>query len=66
MTRAERRNHRIIGPDRKKRIAGGSGTAVYDVNTLLRKFDKTRLLMRKMTKNRKAQSALLSQLSTKA
>jgi signal recognition particle subunit SRP54 len=62
MTRAERRNHRIIGPSRRKRIAKGSGTAVYDVNKLLKKFEKSRLMMKKMTKNKKAQSAFLSQL----
>lgn len=62
MTRAERRNHRIIGPSRRKRIARGSGTAVYDVNKLLKKFEKARLMMKKMVKNKKAQSAFLSQL----
>jgi signal recognition particle subunit SRP54 len=62
MTRAERRNHRIIGPSRRKRIARGSGTAVYDVNKLLKKFEKARLMMKKMTKNKKAQAAFLSQL----
>jgi len=62
MTRAERRNHRIIGPSRRKRIARGSGTAVYDVNKLLKKFEKAKLMMKKMTKNKKAQSAFLSQL----
>jgi len=62
MTRAERRNHRIIGPSRRKRIAKGSGTAVYDVNKLLKKFEKSRLMMKKMTRNKKAQSAFLSQL----
>jgi signal recognition particle subunit SRP54 len=62
MTRAERRNHRIIGPSRRKRIARGSGTAVYDVNKLLKNFEKARLMMKKMTKNKKAQSAFLAQL----
>ena len=62
MTRAERRNHRIIGPSRRKRIAKGSGTAVYNVNKLLKKFEKARLMMKKMTRNKKAQSAFLSQL----
>jgi signal recognition particle subunit SRP54 len=62
MTRSERRNHRIIGPSRRKRIARGSGTAVYDVNKLLKKFEKARLMMKKMARNKKAQSAFLSQL----
>jgi signal recognition particle subunit SRP54 len=63
MTPAERRNHRIIGPSRRTRIARGSGTAVFEVNRLLKKFEKSRMLMKKMTKNRKAQENLLSQFA---
>jgi signal recognition particle subunit SRP54 len=63
MTPAERSNHRMIGPGRRTRIARGSGTAVFDVNKLLKKFEKTRLMMKKMTKNRKAQEMLLSQFA---
>jgi signal recognition particle subunit SRP54 len=63
MTPSERRNHRIIGPSRRRRIARGSGTPVYEVNKLLGKFEKARTMMKKMSKNRKAQQALLSQLS---
>jgi len=63
MTPTERSNHRMIGPGRRTRIARGSGTAVFDVNKLLKKFEKTRLMMKKMTKNRKAQEMLLSQFA---
>jgi signal recognition particle subunit SRP54 len=61
MTPQERRNHRIIGPPRRKRIAKGSGTSVYDVNRLLKKFDKMRNMMKKMSKNKKYQARVLSQ-----
>ncbi len=61
MTPGERRNHRIIGPGRKSRIARGSGTSVFAVNQLLKKFEKTRLMMKKMSKNKKYQQAMLSQ-----
>jgi signal recognition particle subunit SRP54 len=63
MTPTERGNYRMIGPGRRTRIARGSGTAVFEVNTLLKKFEKTKLLMKKMTKNRKAQEMLLSQFA---
>ena len=63
MTPKERANYRMIGPGRRTRIARGSGTAVFEVNRLLRKFEKTRLMMKKMSKNRKAQETLLSQFS---
>jgi signal recognition particle subunit SRP54 len=38
MTPAERRNDQIINGSRRKRIAGGSGTSVEDVNRLLKQF----------------------------
>jgi signal recognition particle subunit SRP54 len=62
MTPGERRNHRIIGPPRRKRIARGSGTSVYEVNRLLKEFEKVRLMMKKATKNKKYQAQLMSQL----
>jgi signal recognition particle subunit SRP54 len=62
MTLQERRNHRIIGPSRKKRIAGGSGTNVFQVNRLLKKFEKMRLMMKKVAKNKKYQAQLMKGL----
>lgn len=64
MTGNERKNYRIIGPSRKKRVARGSGTSVYEVNKLLKKFEKTRLMMKKMSKNKKYQANMLSSLSS--
>ncbi|MBN1524478.1 MAG: signal recognition particle protein [Spirochaetales bacterium] len=60
MTRMERKNPRIIGPTRRKRIANGSGTAVFDVNKLLKKFDKTKNMMRKMSRNKDYQQQLMN------
>lgn len=62
MTPQERQNHRIIGPPRRKRIAHGSGRSVHEVNKLLKKFEKMRLMMKKMTKNKKYQAQVMSQL----
>lgn len=62
MTMQERTNFSIIGPTRRKRIANGSGTYVSDVNRLLKKFEKLRLQMSKMTKNKKYQAALMKQM----
>jgi signal recognition particle subunit SRP54 len=61
MTRKERQNHRIIGPPRKKRIALGSGSTVADVNKLLKNFEKMRLMMKKISKNKKYQAQLMQQ-----
>jgi signal recognition particle subunit SRP54 len=62
MTRKERKNPRIIGPGRRKRIARGSGTAVFDVNKLLKKFDKTKNMMQKVSKNKNYQTQMMSRL----
>ena len=62
MTYAERTNYRIIGPLRRKRIAAGSGTAVYDVNRLLKKFEKMRLTMRKFARNKKYQASMMKHM----
>ncbi len=61
MTKKERENHLIIGPSRRKRIAKGSGTSVAEVNRLIKQFEKTRLAMKKMTKNKGMQQKLMKQ-----
>ena len=62
MTLKERANHRIIGPPRRKRIAKGSGTSVGDVNKLLKQFEKSRLMMKKLSNLKGKQSQMLQSL----
>ncbi|MGO9310888.1 MAG: signal recognition particle protein [Spirochaetia bacterium] len=62
MTPAERKNYRIVGPRRRARVARGSGTSVFEVNRFLKKFEKTCLMMKKMSKSSKYQAQVLSQL----
>ncbi len=38
MTRGERRNVKLLNASRKRRIAGGSGTSVEDVNRLIKQY----------------------------
>jgi len=52
MSRKERQNYLIIGPSRRSRIAKGSGTSVAEVNRLLKKFEKSRAMMKKMTSSK--------------
>lgn len=49
MTREERRNPRIIGGSRKRRIATGSGTTVQEVNQLLGQFRQMQKMMKQLT-----------------
>lgn len=48
MTKQERDKPEIIKSSRRKRIADGSGTSIQDVNQLLKQFDQTKELMKRM------------------
>src|SRR2546428_5955848 len=58
MTLRERRVPRLIDGSRRRRIAAGSGTAVSDVNQLLRDFDHARTLMKRMRHGPRGLAAL--------
>ena len=61
MTKKERANHLIIGPSRRKRIAKGSGTSVAEVNKLIKQFEKTKLTMKKLARNKGMQAKMMQQ-----
>lgn len=48
MTPKERRNPDLIKASRKRRIAAGAGVSVQEVNRLLKQFEQTRDMMKKM------------------
>jgi signal recognition particle subunit SRP54 len=48
MTPAERDNPKLLNASRRARIAGGSGTAVADVNGLVERFGEAQKMMRSM------------------
>ena len=49
MTQAERDNPAMLNSSRKKRIAGGSGTSVVDVNRLLKQFEAMQQMMKQFS-----------------
>lgn len=49
MTPKERSNPQLINGSRRKRIAGGSGSTIQDVNRLLKQFEESRKMMRMMS-----------------
>ena len=53
MTKAERTDPSIINASRKKRIAAGSGTTVQEINTLLKQFEQTKLVMKQLKGGRR-------------
>jgi len=49
MTEEERENPHLINGSRRRRIAGGSGTEIQEVNRLIKQFDETRKMMKMIT-----------------
>ncbi|HRZ90569.1 MAG TPA: signal recognition particle protein, partial [Spirochaetia bacterium] len=58
-----RANYLIIGPSRRSRIARGSGTSVAEVARLLKKFEKTRTMMKKMARGRGREAQAWAKMS---
>jgi signal recognition particle subunit SRP54 len=62
MTPTERREPAIINGSRRKRIARGSGTAVEDVNRLLKQFVQARKMMKSLGGGGKAMRRLAARM----
>jgi signal recognition particle subunit SRP54 len=50
MTRAERRNVKLLNASRRRRIAAGSGTTVQEVNRLIKQFHDMQTMMKRVRK----------------
>ena len=48
MTKAEREKPELLNGSRRQRIAAGSGTSVQEVNQVMKQFNETRKMMKKM------------------
>jgi signal recognition particle subunit SRP54 len=51
MTPSERQNPKILNASRRKRIALGSGTEVYDVNQLIKQYREANKLLKELKKS---------------
>jgi len=49
MTREERKNPQILNASRRKRIAAGSGQPVNRINSLVKKYEEARKMMKQLT-----------------
>jgi signal recognition particle subunit SRP54 len=58
MTRAERKNPKLLNASRKKRVASGSGTSVQDINKLVKMHRQMADMMKAMGKKRGMLGAL--------
>ena len=52
MTKAEKKNTKLLNASRRQRIAKGSGTKVQDINKFISSFEMTQKLMKKMQNNK--------------
>ena len=52
MTKAEKRDPRILNGSRRLRIAKGSGTTVQEINKFMKSFEMTQKMMKKMQANK--------------
>jgi signal recognition particle subunit SRP54 len=50
MTKAERRNPKLLDASRRRRIASGSGTSVPEINRLLKQYQDMAQMMKRMNK----------------
>ena len=50
MTKGERKNPKLLNASRRRRIAGGSGTSVPEINRLLKQYQDLADMMKKMKK----------------
>lgn len=48
MTKAERKNPKLLNPSRKHRIAKGAGVDISEVNRLIKQFEQTQKMMKQM------------------
>lgn len=63
MTPYERQNPLILNPSRRQRIARGSGTSVFQINQLIKRFEKMRETMKKLARNKSLQEQLGARLA---
>ena len=50
MTPGERNNPEVLNGSRRKRVAGGSGTSVAEVNSFLKRFREAKKMMKRLSK----------------
>jgi signal recognition particle subunit SRP54 len=63
MTLGERRNPDLLNGSRRKRIAFGSGTQVFDVNRVVKQFEQARQMMKQLGGKKRERTALLQRMS---
>ena len=66
MTKAEKRNTKLLNASRRQRIAKGSGTTVQDINKFIKSFEMTQKMMKKMKSNKGGMKKLMNGIDENA
>ena len=63
MTKAEKRNTKLLNASRRQRIAKGSGTSVQDINKFIKSFEMTQKMMKQMQNNKGGMKKLMNSIN---
>lgn len=66
MTKAEKKNTKLLNASRRQRIAKGSGTQVQDINKFISSYEMTQKLMKKMQNNKGGMKNMLKGIDPSA
>ena len=59
MTKAEKRNTKLLNASRRQRIAKGSGTTVQEINKFMQTFETTQKMMKKLQTDKGSMKKLM-------
>ena len=65
MTKAERKNPKLLNGSRRIRIAKGSGTSVQEINKFMKSFEMTQKMMKQMQNNKGGMKKMMKNMDTK-
>ena len=65
MTKAEKRNPKILNGNRRVRIAKGSGTSVQEINKFIKSFEMTQKMVKQMQNNKGSLKKMMNNIDTK-
>ncbi len=66
MTKAEKRDTRLLNASRRQRISKGSGTTVQDINKFIKSFEMTQKMMKQMKNNKGGMKKLMNNIDENA
>ena len=65
MTKAERKNPKLLNGSRRIRIAKGSGTSVQEINKFMKSFEMTQKMMKQMQNNKGGMKKMMKGMDLK-